>query len=72
MKQALLAGRKKALPKMSWHFFVLEMLAVLFPAVACMVWPQLTVTLVLSMAITSESLQRSCLGDVHKNYVVVI
>lgn len=54
MKQALLAGRKKTMPKMGWHFFVLEMLAVLFPAVASMVWPPLTVTLVLSMAITSE------------------
>lgn len=40
---------------MSRQFFVLEVLAVLFPAVACMVWPQLTVTLVVSMAITSES-----------------
>lgn len=40
---------------MSWHFFVLETLAVLFPAVACMVRPQLTVTLVLFMAIASES-----------------
>eukprot|EP00752_Nemacystus_decipiens_P016520 g14766.t2 len=51
--KALLGGRKKALPKMSWQLFVLELLAVLCPAVACMVGPQLTVTLVLSMAITS-------------------
>lgn len=54
IKQALLAGRRKALLMMSWHFFVLELLAVVFPAIASMVWPQLTVTLVLSMAITSE------------------
>eukprot|EP00903_Cladosiphon_okamuranus_P007892 g7624.t1 len=40
---------------MSWHLFVLEILAVLFPPVACMVWPQLTATLVLSMAIASFS-----------------
>lgn len=52
--QALLAGREKALPIWSLHHFMLEILAVVFPAVASMVWPSLSFTLVLSMAFASE------------------
>lgn len=53
--QALLAGREKALPIWGLHHFMLEILAVVFPAVASMVWPSLSFTLVLSMAFTSEN-----------------
>lgn len=53
--QALLAGREKAPPIFGLHDFMLEMLAVLFPALVSMVWPSLNFTLVLSMAFTGES-----------------
>ncbi|CAM9296987.1 unnamed protein product [Pylaiella littoralis] len=51
--KALLAGRDKILPPMGLHDFMLEVLVVLFPAIASMVWPSLNFTVVLSMAFTS-------------------
>lgn len=61
--QALLAGRDKILPPMGLHDFMLEVLVVLFPAIASMVWPSLNFTVVLSMAFTSENSRVSlCTG----------
>ncbi|CAM9158988.1 unnamed protein product [Ectocarpus sp. 4 AP-2014] len=51
--KVLLAGYEKSLPAWGWQGFFVELLAVVFPALVCMLWPSLTVTLLLSMALTS-------------------
>ncbi|CAM9913139.1 unnamed protein product [Scytosiphon promiscuus] len=60
-KAALGGCETPSLPFLGWCGFVLEMLAVIFPAAASMVWPSHTITIILSMAFASVCcrLQRS-------------